>query len=329
MSHFGLKINKTESPDKTPYTVYYPHTVHVTERKWTQPWYQVVSIDPARKNYALRIERRYHNGWITPVVFDKVSIESIQEEGTTLICHTYQVLTDFLNKYEQFYDECHFIIIERQLPQNYKATRIAQHSISYFSIRLHNKPLLASIVEIDPRLKGKVLGAPKGINDKQLKSWAIEEARKLLTIRGDEFSLSILDFFRNKQDDLSDTVCQIEALFISWGLLSTGPPPTTGPDNTPQQIKPITLQLTPKIVIPDLNSLISPLNSQTDLNTITVPIPKVLSIESSTPTRNTQNQIISLVQTAPSRLPASPITSTNNYPLIQNPKPLTLSIVNK
>lgn len=270
MSHFGLKISKTESPDKTPYTVYYPHTIVSTERKWTQSYYQVVSIDPARKNYALRIERRYHNGWITPVVFDKVSIESIQQEGDTIICNTYQVLTEFLSRYEQFYDECHFIMIERQLPQNYKATRIAQHSISYFSIRLHNKPLLPSIVEVDPKLKGKVLGAPKGINDKQLKKWAVEKARELLNIRKDEFSLQVLDHFGNKQDDLSDTICQIEAVFICWGLLPTGSPPLSGPDNTPINIldaKPLTLQLIPSIVIPDLDNIIYISHGDTKLPT--------------------------------------------------------------
>lgn len=253
MSHFGLKISKSESPDKTPYTVYYPHTTAVTERKWIQPYYQVISIDPARKNYAMRIERRYHNGWITPIVFDKVSIEAIDEVEGITIYNTYQVLTAFLEKYQQFYDDCHFIIIERQLPQNYRATRIAQHSISYFSIRLHNRPLLASIVEVDPKLKGKVLGAPKGINDKQLKAWAIEKARNLLIVRLDHFSIQVLDCFRNKQDDLSDTICQIEALFICWGLLPTEPPPVTGPDSTPLiNIKPITLELAPHIVIPGI-----------------------------------------------------------------------------
>ncbi len=228
MSHFGLKISKSESPDKTPYTVYYPHTISSTERKWTQGYHQVVSIDPARKNYALRIERRYDNGWITPLVFDKTSIESFVEEGTTTVCNTYQVLTEFLSKYKQFYDDCHFIIIERQLPQNYKATRIAQHSISYFSIYLNNKPLLPSIVEVDPKLKGKILGAPKNITDKQLKTWAIEKARELLAMRQDTFSLEVLDHFRNKQDDLSDTVCQIEAVFICWGFS-----PTNAPSNIP------------------------------------------------------------------------------------------------
>ncbi len=225
MAHYGLKINKTESPDKTPYTVYHPHDTAPSERKWNDEYYQIVSIDPAKKNYALRIERRYKNGWITPIVFDKTAIECIEVCGDTIICNTYEVLTAFLNKYKDKYYECHYIIVERQLPQNYKATRIAQHTISYFSILLKNSPLMPSIIEIDPKLKGRVLGAPKGINDNQLKRWAIEKARELLTIRRDEFSLKVLDHFKKKQDDLADTVCQIEAFFITIGLPCTYPPP--------------------------------------------------------------------------------------------------------
>lgn len=232
MAFHGLKINKTESPDKTPYTVFYPHSVGVEARKWTMDYLQFVSIDPARKNYALRIERRYQNGAIVPIVFDKTAIASSRQEGEIMICETFQNLTNFLNKYRSFYEDCHYIIIERQLPQNYQATRIAQHSISYFSLLLMDRPLLPAIIEVDPKLKGKILGAPKGINDKQLKTWAVETARKLLVLRNDTFSLQVLDHFGTKQDDLSDTVCQLEALIITWGLPPTGPAPT-GPIPTP------------------------------------------------------------------------------------------------
>jgi len=314
MSHFGLKIAKSESPDKTPYTVYYPHKIAVTERKWTQPYYQVLSIDPARKNYAMRIERRYHNGWITPIVFDKFSIESIEEIGGITIYSTYQVLTSFLEKYQEFYDDCHFIVIERQLPQNYRATRIAQHTISYFSIRLHNKPLLASIIEVDPKLKGKILGAPKGINDKQLKSWAVEEGRKLLTTRMDQFSIEVLDHFRNKQDDLCDTVCQIEALFICWGLLPTKPPPISGPDDSAlNNIIPLTLQLTPSIVVPGITEKISISNQLTlvcnsNKNNISIDRTHIsFDILSNPPLNNIpsiltqEHNIINMTQNAPMR----------------------------
>ena len=243
MSHFGLKISKSESPDKTPYTTYYPHSLPHTDRRWIQPYVQFGSIDPATKNYAVRIERRYHNGWITPVVFDKTSLKTVDQEGTSTICTTYKTLTEFLEKYIKFFHDCHFIIIERQLPQNYKATRIAQHTISYLSIKLYNTLLLPSIIEVDSKLKGRILGAPKGISDKQLKSWAVEEGRKLFTTRLDDFSLNVLNHFSTKQDDLCDTVCQIEAICICWGIMPTASPPSIEPNKVPLlTIKPITLE---------------------------------------------------------------------------------------
>lgn len=231
MAHFVKKIPKSQEPDKALHIIYYPHTIPYTERKWNQDYYQVLSIDPGKiKNFSYRIEKRYHNGKIIPIVFDKIDFESITQEGITTINNSYQVLTDFLNKYNKFYDDCHFFIIEKQLPNNYQAVRVSQHVISYFSIMLHNKPLLPAIVEVDSRLKGKYLGAPKGLGDKQLKTWSIEKGRYLLTLRNDTFSLQVLDCFKNKQDDLCDTVCQIEALMVYWGLpLTLGAIP---PDQT-------------------------------------------------------------------------------------------------
>lgn len=221
MAHFGLRLKKSEAPSKGPFVVYYPHSIPKEQRNWTQQYHQVVSIDPARKNFALRIERRFHDGRIVPIVFDKVSVDAETVDGDITVCNMYEMLTTFFKKYEQFYEDCHYIIIEKQLPQNYKPLRISQHTITYFSLRLHDKPLLPSIIEVDAKVKGKILGAPKGINEAQLKAWAVEKARELLTLRGDTYSLGVLDFFKNKQDDLSDTVCQAEAVFIVWGLPAT------------------------------------------------------------------------------------------------------------
>jgi hypothetical protein len=199
-----------------------PHTISYTLRKWDQGYYQLVCIDPARKNYALRIERRYHSGKIEPIVFDKVCVEKFIDYDGYKTTDTYEEVTKFLEKYREFYDDCHFVIIERQLPTNYQATRIAQHTISYFSIVLHDKPLLANIIEVSPQLKGKMLGFKKG-NDKELKSWAVLVARELLTIRKDDYSLKVMDYFAKKQDDLADTVIMIEALMKLWGYPLTVP----------------------------------------------------------------------------------------------------------
>ena len=318
MSHFGLKINKTQSPDKTPYTVYYTHNIPVTERKWIQPYYQIISIDPAQKNFAFRIERRYHNGWIVPIVFNKVAVKSSEETAGILINNTYKVLTSFLDKYKEYYDDCHFIVIERQLPQNYQAVRISQHAISYFSMKLQDRPLLPSIIEIDAKLKGRMLGGPKGSADGDLKRWAVEKARELLTIRQDHFSLSVLDHFRTKQDDLADTVCQVEALFICWGFLPTIIPPSTGPDNnTLHSIKSITLQLTPNIVLSD-NSLLTGQNQLSDNSSQSQLIPssnpKQLKLFLSVDLKQSQTPQINTSQTPQINTSQIPQINTSQIP---------------
>jgi len=211
---WNTKTPKGELPEKTLYSLHYPHSLPKENRNWNQDYRQIVSIDPGKKNYAFRIERRYDDGRIIPIVFDKTAIETISIVDDTAVVDTYKVLTEFLDKYKQFYDNCHYVIIEKQLAVNYKAVRISQHTISYFTFRLFNKPLLPPIIEVDSKLKGKMLEAPKGMGDGQLKVWAVTRAREMFEARNDQFSLGVLDHFKSKQDDLSDTACQIEAFFI-------------------------------------------------------------------------------------------------------------------
>jgi hypothetical protein len=219
---------KKAQPKKTekqglPYLIHYPHTQEETARKWDQNYRQIVSIDPAVKNYGLRVERRYFNGWITTVVFDKVSLVVNKEEDNiaNMCCR----LTRILDQYREIYEECHLILIEGQLPQNYKPSRISQHTISYFSFLLRDKPLLPAILEVDSKLKGKILGAPKGINENQLKAWSVVKGRELLEIRRDTFGLQVLDHYKKKQDDLCDTICMSEAVCVYLGWEETSPPP--------------------------------------------------------------------------------------------------------
>ena len=49
MPRFSVKMKVSEKPDTEPYTLYYPHSVPVSSRNWTQDYYQLVSIDPATK----------------------------------------------------------------------------------------------------------------------------------------------------------------------------------------------------------------------------------------------------------------------------------------
>lgn len=209
--NFGrIKFGKTEAPDKSNYTTYYPHDKPIEERVWNDDHYLIVSIDPGRVNCAFRIEKRPKSGNPQTVAFDKWKVEEYIEDGI-LICKTYDNVTKKLESFYKYFCNCHYIIIERQLPQNYKATRIAQHIISYFCFRLKNKPNCPSIIEIDPKMKGKHLGFPRGMD---LKAWAVVKAREILEDRNDVFGISVMNYHSRKQDDLADVVLQIEAFFM-------------------------------------------------------------------------------------------------------------------
>lgn len=205
-----LKLNKCEQPEKTSYTIHDPHSVPVTERalRWTQPYYQIVSIDPAATNLGLRIEKRHHNGLYEPLVFlrkDLKTIPMISDDDMT--CYLYKALTMFLSQYLPFFRETHIFVIERQLPENYRAVRISQHIISFLTLHLADAPLLPIIYEVESRAKYTMLGAPSTLNNKTLKKvWGPEKAREILTEENDHQSLAAMDREAKKVDDLADTV---------------------------------------------------------------------------------------------------------------------------
>lgn len=220
--NFAAKTPVSEAPDKGPYTQHWPHTQPMSSRAWTGEFVDVASIDPARKNYALRIERRHASGEIVMLAFDKVDLDpaytNAKSPGGGEFVAYYQNCTLFLKQHLATLSECHYIIIERQLPENYVSTRIAQHTVSLLSVALEDAPHLPIIYEVDPKLKGKVLGYPPHFNKRKLKLWSICIARQMLAARGDQESLLEMDKWGKKQDDLADTVLQVQALFITWGL---------------------------------------------------------------------------------------------------------------
>lgn len=229
---FGKKkLAKSQQPDKGPYTLYNPHTRDLEERNWSTDFIRVCSIDPAVGNFAIRVETRpkYEKpDFITCQLFTKISFKidlssSTKSTGMDDFYYIFDALTYFLDKYLDLFKTCHLIVIERQLPENYRAVRLSQHALSYFLIHLRDSPLLPIILELDSKVKGHQLGA--GVTGQALKKWSIVKATELLTQRRDQYSLDILESFKTKKDDLADTVCQIEALFTLWGWPLTIDPP--------------------------------------------------------------------------------------------------------
>jgi hypothetical protein len=227
---FRKKPKKSQS-DKTPFTVFEIHSRPLEDRTkiWTQGYYQVVSIDPAWKNFAIRISRRYSDGKIDPPLlfakYDFTLADKARDDTKDCVFLGYGASLVQFQQWLPLLRESHIIMIERQIPENYKATRMMQHALSFFMTHLRDMPLMPMIMEVDPQLKGKMLGAPKGCRGTDLKNWAVEKALEILTVRDDQVSLAILAKNKRKMDDLSDTVVQEEAWFLYNGLPTTPLPP--------------------------------------------------------------------------------------------------------
>lgn len=211
----ALKFSKCETPMKSPINLYYPHSKPDCERDWiNKPYYQILSIDPAITNYAIRVERWYkEEKQIVPILFDKITLYNKEENDEDIVDNVYINLTNFLDKYLDIFTDCNYVICEKQMAVNYRSLRISQHTISYFIMKLKDNELLTSIIELCPKLKGLMLGAPRGMNYNETKKWSVTKCDEILEQRGDEISKLIMSKTK-KKDDLSDTVCQARALLI-------------------------------------------------------------------------------------------------------------------
>jgi len=192
------------------------HTIYMgigTNWTWDADHYLVVSCDPAIRNMAIRIEKRFKNplnntcGDIILIETDKVDL--LEKDNKS----RYELLYDFLDKFREIFKDVHIFIIERQLPKNFEAVKMSQHIISYFLNMRHESRIKNYVVmDVNSQNKGKQLGVPQKCKDYWLKRWSIVRAEELFKIRKDERSLEILKNNR-KKDDIADVAIQIEAVF--------------------------------------------------------------------------------------------------------------------
>lgn len=174
----------------------------------------ILSIDPAVKNLALRIEKRCGSQYVRTMMWDKISVAGDDSPPYNLI---FVRINECLNRFLKN-GKIDVVIIERQLPINYLSGRVMQHIITYMIDRL-----TVPVIEVSPKVKSVFLHAPKGLNKPQLKKWSVEKAYDLLNLRSDTFGLSEIERFKkkkNKLDDLADTLVQSEAFcaLVGWPL---------------------------------------------------------------------------------------------------------------
>jgi hypothetical protein len=217
---------------------FYCHDIPKNKRDWKNEEYiQILSVDPAILNFALRVERRYFTG------LKEGNVETILFWKKDFTKNTFVEIFKELERYSNVYLNTHVFIVEKQMKRK-DMLMIMQHILTYFMTKTKNYPLLPDIVEISAKVKGKQLGfiidnktnstknserkgakkgekKVKGEKGKEIKKWSINIAMEMLEERKDDFGLDVMEYWLSKEhilkvrkiDDLADCVIMIEAYF--------------------------------------------------------------------------------------------------------------------
>jgi hypothetical protein len=136
-----------------------------------------------------------------------------------------------LDKFTDYWEKCSYFVIEQQMAfrgiHNTMALKLGQHCFSYFSI---NYGRFKTPVEFPAFHKTQLLGAEKiakktktgktswkAVDKPARKKWAIEKAKEILALRGEDDMLEHLCTSK-KKDDIADVLCQLEAWKIMMFL---------------------------------------------------------------------------------------------------------------
>lgn len=225
MSFYSRKITKGEDEYTTPYTTEWIHTISRVEAeslRAKREYTKFVSIDPGTRNFAIRVEARGTIGGqertVKPIyyaVWDITTDKQCKVDPNAPV-ETYRNLIAKFEEIKHLIMDVDVIVIERQLPINFKSALMMHSASMIFSMWLKDSVYYPVIYKVCPKLKGRMLGAPRKISKDELKAWAVVKATELLTHQGDDWSISIVKSTK-KADDLSDTVVQLEGILMFWG----------------------------------------------------------------------------------------------------------------
>jgi hypothetical protein len=214
------KTPKSQKPDNVPL---YFHRIH-TETEidynalWTQNYRQLTIIDIGYENLCRRISRRHiFPKKIELRVADKtdVRIETDEEDYRVL----FQDIKTWLELHREEYFASHVLIIEWQLPQNYKAVRISTFILSYLMLLLEDAPLKPLLCEMRSGFKDNYYPVLKPLNQNARKAKGVEVAEEHCHLSGDMESLEIMlgstsKKKKKKQDDVADTILMEESFCL-------------------------------------------------------------------------------------------------------------------
>ena len=160
----------------------------------------------------------------TNILLENVDLTHNCDTKSYLDPKTFYNMTELLDSYNEYWSQCDFILVERQMSfgnkHNTMALKLGQHCWSYFSIKY---PTNLKIIEFPAYYKTQILGASKdkkvtkagkvsykAVDKPTRKKWCVDMAKIILTHRNDEETIDKISKVK-KKDDLSDVICQLQA----------------------------------------------------------------------------------------------------------------------
>lgn len=205
------KILKSQKIPANDYIIFAGPDLDV-EKLSKQPYITTISIDIGVKNFAFRMERRWRHPEshmyvvkLETLSFDLASFPKRFDEKKRSIL--FKSITEFIMNpcRSQYYPDVHLLVVERQIEFAPTNIKIQQHIMSFMSAAYPH----ITIVDLNNKVKSAALGGPKG--REELKAWSVMMAYHYMRYHDRLESVALLDGMSDKNDDISDTIVQLEA----------------------------------------------------------------------------------------------------------------------
>lgn len=202
------------------------HSRPDSERNWSGTrWFDILSVDPATDNIGFRIERRFHNGRIVKLFYERVDA-GIEDNPNNKNIDVFKLMKR-VYELKPLIEKCHICVFESQFA--YYNVECQWFIIGVIGTIVRDNPLLTIMIAISSRLKTGMLGCPKDYNRNAIKKWGIVKAIEFC-IRGRDFDSLNVIFDETKRDDISDALIQI---VVALKILNLPEPPEFPTDLTP------------------------------------------------------------------------------------------------
>ena len=202
--------------------------------------------DIIKQNNLSKTDKRYDQNGIAIGTYKKIvdhicqigecifveKLNLSDKKGAQFDLQTFINFTYFLDTNKKIMDSVDIIVIEQQLKTNPMAQRIEQHCISWFTFNYLDSK---EIIVFPSRNKYLMLGLPKNVFDEkkkivrkitknERKKWACDFTLSILSNKKTSDKEEVINskqlleyiFQKNsdKKDDISDTICQLNAYKI-------------------------------------------------------------------------------------------------------------------